>query len=248
MLGCTASTARVSCGNGCAAIPAMLPGTCAQAAPRGAQRLRPAKTRSNGACTFAEHPDRAAPSARIIWHADLDPGTIRVVAEPADPCDPDSLRLDRIASWLAIAVDAAGHEHVVLSDGWHHIRLDVEEGRLTGQQAVLLHYRLRGLESAENRLLRLRQLLDLCRHRRFARTLFPRDPRIDRGLEMLRVHDALSAGASQREIAEALFGSERVREDWRDGSDSLRSRVRRLVREARDMARGGYRQLMRRKP
>jgi hypothetical protein len=136
----------------------------------------------------------------------------------------------------------------VLSDGWHHIRLDVEQGRLTGQDAVLLHFRLRGLESAESRLLPLRRLLDLCRHRRFARTLFPRDPRIARGIEMLRVHDALSAGASQREIGEALFGTGRVRSDWNDGSDSLRSRVRRLVREARDMARGGYRQLMRKRP
>lgn len=223
----------------------MSPGTSARAPPRGAQPLRSARTRFSGGCTFAEHPDRPAPSARIIWHADLDPGTIGVAAEPADPSDPDSLHIDRIASWLAIAVDTAGREHVVLSDGWHHIRLDVEEGRLTGQEAVLLRYRLHGLASAETRLLPLRRLLDLCRHRRFARTLFPRDPRIARGLEMLRVHDALSSGASQREIGEALFGAERVREDWSNGSDSLRSRVRRLVREARDMARGGYRQLMR---
>lgn len=166
---------------------------------------------------------------------------------PADPSDPDSLRIDRISSWLAMAVDAQGREHVVLSDGWHHIRLDVEEGRLSGQEAVLLHYRLRGLACAEHRLLPLRRLLDLCRHRRFARSLFPRDPRIDRWIDVLRVHDALSDGASQREIGTALFGHERVRRDWSDGSDSLRSRVRRLVREARDMARGGYRQLMRRK-
>lgn len=247
MPGCAVSIARDSCGNGSAAIPAILPGTSGRAPPREAQPLRSARTRSNGGCTFAEHPDRAAPSARIIWHADFDPGTIGVAAEAADPSDPDSLRIDRIASWLAIAVDAAGQEHVVLSDGWHHIRLDVEEGRLTGQEAVLLHFRLRGLESAESRLLPLRRLFDLCRHRRFARTLFPCDPRIDRGIDMLRVHDAISAGASQREIGEALFGAERVREDWRDGSDSLRSRVRRLIREARDMARGGYRQLMRRK-
>lgn len=205
------------------------------------------RIRLYGGCIFAEQPDRAAPSARIIWHADLDPGTIGVAALPADPSDPDSLRIDRISPWLAMALDAQGREHVVLSDGWHHIRLDVEEGRLSGQEAVLLHYRLRGLACAEQRLLPLRRLLDLCRHRRFARSLFPRDPRIDRWVDVLRVHDALSGGASQREIGAALFGHERVHRDWSEGSDSLRSRVRRLVREARDMARGGYRQLMRRK-
>lgn len=200
-----------------------------------------------GGCTFAEHPGLPAPEARIIWHADLDPGTIGVAAVPADPADPDSIHVAGIAPWLAIAIDPAGREHAVLSDGWHHIRLDIEEGRLAGQDAVLLHYRLRGLASAETRLLPLRRLLDLCRHRRFARSLFPRDPRIDRGIELLRVHDALGEGASQREIGAMLFGEERAAQEWNGASDSLRSRVRRLVREARDMARGGYRQLMRRK-
>lgn len=167
---------------------------------------------------------------------------------PSDPAHPDSLHLDRLLPWLMIATDGQGREHAVLSDGWHHIRLDVEEGRLTGQEAVLLHYRLSGLASAENRVLSLRRLLDLCRHRRFARTLYPRDPGIERLIDMLRVHDAVRDGASQREIGAALFGDERVARDWSGESDSLRSRVRRLAREARDMARGGYRQLMRRKP
>ena len=213
-------------------------------APRPAAPARPCP----GGCTFAEHPGLPAPEARIIWHADLDPGTIGVAALPADPADPDSIHVAAIAPWLAIAVDPAGCEHAVLSDGWHHIRLDIEEGRLAGQDAVLLHYRLRGLASAETRLLPLRRLLDLCRHRRFARSLFPRDPRIDRGIELLRVHDALGEGASQREIGAMLFGEERAAREWNGASDSLRSRVRRLVREARDMARGGYRQLMRRRP
>jgi hypothetical protein len=211
------------------------------------QRARPA-TPYPGGCTFAEHPNLPAPEARLIWHADLDPGTLGVTAIPADPSAPDSIRIDRIAPWLTIATDDWGREHAVLSDGWHHIRLDIEEGRLAGQEAVLLHYRLRGLASAEARLLPLRRFLDLCRHRRFARSLFPRDARIDRGIEMLRAHDAIGEGASQREIGAALFGDERIRGDWSDGSDSLRSRVRRLVREARAMARGGYRQLMRRRP
>lgn len=197
-----------------------------------------------GGCTFAEHPDLPAPEARLIWHADLDPGTIGVTAIPVDPSNPDSIRVGRIEPWLAIAIDAAGREHAVLSDGWRHIRLDIEEGQLAGQEAVLLHYRMYGLASAETRLLPLRRFLDLCRHRRFTRSLFPRDPWIDRGIDMLRVHDALSEGASQREIGAALFGGERIGHEWDGASDSLRSRVRRLVREARAMARGGYRQLM----
>ena len=150
-------------------------------------------------------------------------GTIGVTAWPADPADPDSIRIAGIAPWLAVAIDAAGCEHAVLSDGWHHIRLDIEEGRLAGQDAVLLHYRLHGLASAETRLLPLRRLLDLCRHRRFARSLFPRDPRIDRGIALLRVHDALGEGASQREIGAMLFGEERTANDISDSEPATRS-------------------------
>lgn len=208
-------------------------------------RLGRQSSRSSGGSTFAEDPNRAAPEARIIWHADLDPGTLRVIAVPSDPFDPDSIRTERLAPWLAIATDDEGREHAVLSDGWHRIRIDVEEGSITREEAVLLHYRLLGVASAETRILPLRRFLELCRHGRFARSLFPRDPRVERWLTVLRVHDALAAGASQREIGAALFGEDRILLDWTDSADSLRSRVRRLVRDARTMATGGYRQLMR---
>lgn len=217
-------------------------------ARRRAATPRRKSSRSSGGFTFAEHPDRAAPEARIIWHADLDPGTLRVIAVPSDPANPDSIRTDRLAPWLALATDSHGREHAVLSDGWHRIRIDVDEGSIAREEAVLLHYRLLGVTSAEPKILPLRRFLELCRRGRFARSLFPRDPRIERWLTVLRVHDALAAGASQREIGAALFGEERIVLDWSDSSDSLRSRVRRLVRDARTMACGGYRHLLTRGP
>jgi hypothetical protein len=219
---------------------------------RGRARQRAAtprgSSRSSGGCTFAENPDRAAPEARIIWHADLDPGTLRVAAVPSDPVDPDSIRTDRLAPWLALATDSDGREHAVLSDGWRRIRIDVEEGSIAHEEAVLLHYRLVGLGSAETKILPLRRFLELCRRGRFARSLFPSDPRVDRWLTVLRVHDAIAAGASQREIGAALFGEERIALGWGERTDALRSRVRRLVRDGQKMARGGYRHLLRRRP
>lgn len=203
-----------------------------------------AAIRLSGAFTFAERPELAAPDARIIWHADLDPGALRVIAVPSEAHHPDRLDPEQLAPWLTLVTDRAGREHAVLSDGWHHIRLDLEAGSLVGGP-VVLHYHLHGLRSAETRVMPLRRLLHFCRHRSFAASLFPADPRISRGLTLLRVHDALQAGASQREIASALFGDARVIHDWRGPSDSLRSRIRRLAAEARTMARGGYRALLR---
>lgn len=61
---------------------------------------------------------------------------------------------------------------------------------------------------------------------------------------MLRVWDAVREGATQRDIGIALYGRERIAADWGARSDSLKSRVRRLMQNARDMASGGYRALL----
>jgi len=52
-----------------------------------------------------------------------------------------------------------------------------------------------------------------------------------------------NAGASQRDIAVALFGERRVAAEWSRGSDCLRLRVQRLIREGRRMVQDGYRDL-----
>ena len=72
----------------------------------------------------------------------------------------------------------------------------------------------------------------------------PRNGRIARHVLALRVHDALSAGVSQREIVVALFGQA---VEANDRADSLRSRVRRLIHDARRLGDGGWRTLMRRR-
>lgn len=199
----------------------------------------------SGGCIFAERPSVAAPDATIIWAAALDPGTLRIEARPATAADgDDALDPALLRAWMTIVAGDDGREHVVLSDGWHHIRLDVDVGSFAIGGPVVLRYRLEGLLSAEELLLPLRRFLHLCRHRSFARTLFTPDRQIPRWITLLRVYDAERAGASQREIAAVLFGPVAERE-WRASSDSWRSRVRRLVREARAMAVGGYRTLMR---
>ena len=182
----------------------------------------------------------------MIWSAAFDPAILSVAVVPGLGPAGDRIVLSELAPWLTIVTDSAEREHVLLSDGWHHIRLDVEDGCLMGQEAVCLRYRLEGVSSAQAMLLPLRRFLAFCGQRRFVPGLFPGDPGIERGIAMLRVHDALVDGASQREIGAALFGEERVAGEWGGASDSLRSRVRRLARDARTIACGGYRQLLRR--
>lgn len=222
-------------------------GTPRRARPPATGKAGPAPL--SGGCTFAEDPARASPDARLLWDARLDPDTLRVDAVPVDPDHVDRFDPGRFAQWLDVVVDPEGREHAVLSDGYRRIRIDIEQGSLGCDRPVLLRYAVDGTvgQCTEARLLPLRRLAGLLRTGRFLPALFPAERRVERLVEVLRVADALSAGATQREIAAALFGSERVGDDWRGVSDSLRSRVRRLVREARRMRAYGYSALMRRR-
>jgi hypothetical protein len=158
---------------------------------RASAATRATEAPSRWGCTFAEDPRRPAPLARVIWSAAWDPATLTVAVAPGHGLVRDRIELGELAPWLTIVAGSAGSEHVLLSDGWHHVRLDVAEGQLKGRDAVWLQYRIDGLTTAGEQILPLRRFLALCRLRRFPSALFPRDPRIARGIDMLRVHDAL---------------------------------------------------------
>ncbi len=236
------STARVSCGSGCDATPATSPGI---PAPRTRpSRSRPAGILSYGGCIFAEDPSIAVPAARIVWRAEIDPETLLVDAPSVGADSADRVDAELLRKYLFLVQDPGGVGHGVLSDGVHRIRFDVMQGTLCSDEAVTLRCSIYGTHSAEPKLRPLARLLDLCRRGCFAPTLFPREPKSARWIALLRVHDALAAGASGRDIAAELYGAQHLAASAGAGADSLRSRVRRLVREARAMARGGYRTLL----
>ena len=90
------------------------------------------------------------------------------------------------------------------------------------------------------RITALRRLLALMLRPTFDVPLFAAPPRASRWALVLRTWDALAAGASRRDIAEALFGLDRVPQ-WRLVHDSHFQRVRRLVAAARRASPGDYR-------
>jgi len=170
---------------------------------------------------------------------------VPVRAAAADADDPDALDLGRLRAFTTLARADCGQEYLVLSDGWRRLRLDVVEGSLCKNACVRLDYRLSGFENLEPRLLTLHRLAALRRTGHFEPKLHPAASGLPRRLEALQVADGLSAGGSYREIAVALFGEARVCSDWRKRSDYLLSRIRRRAAEARKMASGGYRSLLR---
>jgi len=73
--------------------------------------------------------------------------------------------------------------------------------------------------------------------------VYPPAKQARRLTEVLQALDGALAGATRREIAVAMFGRQRVGDDWR--SRSLREKVRNAIKSGRVLMGGGYRRLLR---
>jgi hypothetical protein len=193
--------------------------------------------KGNGAATAfgllrLEDPARDALTARPFWHRGVDRAVLRAEARPSDQHDRLDLRpLAPLATVIASDDDEAG-EHILLSDGLRSIRIDLLSGSLAAGPAAL-RWHIDGLTGAGPQLLALRQLVALARAGGFARSLHPRERCARRWIEMLRVHDAIAAGATHREIVAHLFGIDVAGPRWRLAAGSWRLRVQRLAGGAR---------------
>jgi hypothetical protein len=193
-----------------------------------------------GGCTFAEDADQIADEARIIWDAVIDNRVLSVHAVPAGKHE-QGFDLRDLAAFATIVIDPGGTEHIALSDGTMRLRIDVHSGSLLSG-AVRLEVICNDIKRLDVTAPMLAQLASLCRHRRFMHSHFPQEKCTSRWIKALRVYDGLSAGASQRDIAIALYGARRVADEWHGDSDAMRAYIRRLIKTARALASGGYSQ------
>jgi hypothetical protein len=188
-----------------------------------------------------ERPDLAVPLARPLWRSDAYAYVIAAGRGPASP-SADAFDVERLRSIARLVADGTGE-------------MILEASGATSEQAsrpihadrpepIAEQQMLAGLVSAEPPLLTLRRFLALCRGGKFSRSLHPPEVRARRWILMLRAFDAVVAGAGQREIAERLLSASAASPGWRDREPSLRSRAQRLVRSARQFARGAYRSLL----
>lgn len=197
-----------------------------------------------GVCTFAEAPIRPVTHACIFWRSDWDASVLAAETLPVRRGDGDTFDLHRFDSLATILRCPDGHEHLLLSDGVHHLQMEMTAGSLL-DGPVRLRYELSGFKQIETKTLTLRRLMLLCRLGRFPRGLYAPERRARRWAMALQAYDAVQVGASHREIAVALFGEKTVREDWCGRSEYLRLRVQRLIHTADKLVNGGYRDILR---
>lgn len=171
-------------------------------------------------------------------------GVLVADALAASPVGRDDLALDSCAARATVLRRPGRPEELLLRDGVRHVRLSLRSGTVI-EGPVRLRFALWGLRDLERQLLTLRQVAALARSGRLPRRLAGSDPKNAQWIALLRVRDGLKACASQREIAECLFGGDLVARGWDGSSDFLRSRLRRMIALQRRLVDGGYRRLLR---
>lgn len=205
--------------------------------------LDPAPTQcaARWGCLNMPDANRGWTDAPLLWSAEVDRSVLRVLALPASSRLGTPFDLAACGT-RAFVVNGRECQHVLLRGCAGSIRLDVLSGSLL-DGPVSLVLCLAGMEADGPAMVVLRRFLHLRRTGRIPALSTRACQRLQRQVLALRVHDALAAGASIRDVGVMLFGFERVRDEWAD--EALKSQCRRLIALSREMAVGGYRTLLR---
>jgi len=206
-------------------------------------RSRPEEPFSGGIFVHADRGSDGDPKERLFWDADIDPAVLSVEAEPISRRHIDAFDITRFAGMADLLLDARGNEMLVLDDGGHQIQLNVTEGTLI-DGPVRLRYHTAGFLLLEPKLRTLARLHSFQRLGRFSRSLFAAEPAAPKWARALQAWDGAAVGATQREIACAIYGDETVRAEWGGRSEFLKARTQRLIRYGKEMVDGGYRRLL----
>jgi hypothetical protein len=176
-----------------------------------------------------EDPACSSALARVWWRRDVDPFVLSAAAAPcagSEAFSPDLLP-------VAAAIERlAGAERLLVTDGAHSLRVDIVAGTLLEGPAPLT-WQLPGLVAAAAPMHALARFIALCRTGVLRRGTYPTPAGARRWALLLRVSDALDAGASQRDIAEAFFGEDAIGRRWRVNAAARRTQIQRLVRQTR---------------
>lgn len=193
---------------------------------------------------FFEDPCLDAQVAKVFWRPDFCAGVLPIVTSlDAGPASGRYLDLRRLRCRSSILPDDP-LQHVLCADQGRFLQLSAI-GANVAQPVQVLANVLPSMPYSETRWRSFKRLGDLVRYEVIRPALYPPDMGARRLARVLQALDGYLAKASQREIAVALFGAERVDADWSHPGAHLRDQVRRAIRRGRDLMNGGYLKLLR---
>jgi hypothetical protein len=194
----------------------------------------------NGGCNFAEDPTIDARGVDPQWQPCS--SSVVILIENDDDIHKSQFSLWDIPGRKSI-VYGARRLHLTSHVGTKTLRLQLSNLLCDGDSFAFVVSACADPRSGWAARERVRTILS--RHRLARSSFAQRQPTHSARLHMraLQALDGVLAGASQREIAAVLFGSEVVTERWHSDGE-LRARVRYLIRRASALMNGGYRRLL----
>jgi hypothetical protein len=174
----------------------------------------------------------------FFWQPHVNPLVLTLEAEIASTA-PDAFDLRRCSLFKA-ALRGTEQTHLLFSDGARTLQI-VVKGDIALDSPMVFRCALSGWQAFETKPLSLRRLCCLYRQGRLIKSLYPKEQKAHRWIEMLRAWDGVQTGAKQREITTVIYGDRAAREDWDSG---YRTRMQRLIRSSSQMVGGGYLNLL----
>ncbi len=212
------------------------------------QRRRFLDAEKWGLLTFAD-PAVPAPQADVFWTREALPGGIDVAlsrvsgADAQTDIDGDIILLHKIDCRRTILETANGAQHILLDGTRFWVQLNAAQSTMIGDRgAVAIH--IDGARHANKKLKSGAQLLELYRRTDGRLSAITARRNAKKIHKALIAYDIKAAGGSYKDIAIALVGEARVKEDWIGGRRHLKDRAKRAFEPAQELIDGGYRRLL----
>jgi hypothetical protein len=185
-------------------------------------------------------PPVPAPEASICWLASPAVPILEAFCDrPAAEVSPD-VSLASLRPATSVIVGPAQEENVILSDSDNALTLRLHGSRVSVGPVGTI-FLVGGIPDPSRLATHFTTLATLLRSPH-SRTRRSRDRLLFR--DALVALDGRRAGASHRDIAEVIFGTKRVREDWSSRGGWLKERMRRALAKGEELRDGGYRRAL----
>ena len=194
---------------------------------------------------YFEDPALDAASANVFWKMEVCRDVLPVQAVPANQLGPGQpFPFEELDCRITVRnhVKETRKDVLFAKDGCF-LQLAVF-GECPLEKAALLTPVLADRARSERQREAMRRLEDLVRTGTMRHALYRQETRVRRLKNVLRALDGALAKQPYREIAVAIFGAERVAQEWTDPRDNLRDQVRRAVRCGKELMENGYRQFV----
>jgi len=205
-----------------------------------------------GLLSFAD-PEHGCDKADIFWRPDMLAGALPVHLYPLDTDNDaddalshDEIILSSLQSRRVILETVSGVRHILLSGRRFWVQLVCDAPAMAGERCAV-GIRIDGVRHYKRRLDTASQLLSLYQSTGGKLSLIGRSRDSTRLAQGLMAVDIIEAGGRHRDVAEAIYGKEKVAERWGAASRYYEDWSRRLIARAFFLVNEGYRDLLAKK-